>query len=278
MYIYKYIRRETHIYLARYHKRGLWAIKAKNGGVIHRHDKKLTTSAAVEKPHKFYPVDDVKKPLVNKRKHKPTKLRMGSEEGKLDPELKEKTFHIYKSFMTGVTKLEELGTVARELLSGFQQGLEILRRPPIDRTSELIEKIIKANETKRLQLYIEAGCINICDGVQSMSKLNTCLPGLRNHLSKAKSILDELECLLGDVGDKVEMKSPCLQELEMTDYATLMAIIYSMVKQDYAMQEKIVSSLNLTSSSAELEGYCLMWSLRPFVSDGVMDQAWRIFP
>ncbi|GAV85695.1 Ribosomal_L6e domain-containing protein/Ribosomal_L6e_N domain-containing protein [Cephalotus follicularis] len=58
-----------------YHKRGLWAIKAKNGGVFPRHDKKPTISAAVEKPPKFYPADDVKKPLVNKRNHKPTKLR-----------------------------------------------------------------------------------------------------------------------------------------------------------------------------------------------------------
>ncbi|GAB2289064.1 60S ribosomal protein L6 [Dionaea muscipula] len=29
----------------------------------------------MEKPSKFYPADDVKKPLINKRKHKPTKLR-----------------------------------------------------------------------------------------------------------------------------------------------------------------------------------------------------------
>ncbi|KAL8532599.1 hypothetical protein ACS0TY_008979 [Phlomoides rotata] len=31
--------------------------------------------ADVKKPPKFYPADDVKKPLSNKRKHKPTKLR-----------------------------------------------------------------------------------------------------------------------------------------------------------------------------------------------------------
>ncbi|KAF8396092.1 hypothetical protein HHK36_017704 [Tetracentron sinense] len=58
-----------------YHKRGLWAIKAKNGGVFPRHDSLPATPKPDEKPPKFYPADDVKKPLVNKRKPKPTKLR-----------------------------------------------------------------------------------------------------------------------------------------------------------------------------------------------------------
>ncbi|EOY09507.1 Ribosomal protein L6 family protein [Theobroma cacao] len=58
-----------------YHKRGLWAIKAKNGGVLPRHDPKPKAAAAPEKLPKFYPADDVKKPLLNKRKPKPTKLR-----------------------------------------------------------------------------------------------------------------------------------------------------------------------------------------------------------
>ncbi|XP_009354690.2 60S ribosomal protein L6-1 [Pyrus x bretschneideri] len=58
-----------------YHKRGLWAIKAKNGGAFPCHDKKPAADAPAVKPPKFYPADDVKKPLVNKRKPKPTKLR-----------------------------------------------------------------------------------------------------------------------------------------------------------------------------------------------------------
>ncbi|KAI3697367.1 hypothetical protein L6452_30340 [Arctium lappa] len=58
-----------------YHKRGLWAIKAKNGGAFPKHEKKAAAAAPVEKPPKFYPADDVKKPLVNKRKARPTKLR-----------------------------------------------------------------------------------------------------------------------------------------------------------------------------------------------------------
>jgi large subunit ribosomal protein L6e len=58
-----------------YHKRGLWAIKAKNGGVFPRHDPKPAAEKPLEKAPKFYPADDVKKPLLNKRKAKPTKLR-----------------------------------------------------------------------------------------------------------------------------------------------------------------------------------------------------------
>ncbi|KAM1047045.1 hypothetical protein ACFX13_027066 [Malus domestica] len=58
-----------------YHKRGLWALKAKNGGVFPRHDAKPAAETQPEKPPKFYPADDVKKPLVNKRKPRPTKLR-----------------------------------------------------------------------------------------------------------------------------------------------------------------------------------------------------------
>ncbi|KAI4387359.1 hypothetical protein MLD38_005197 [Melastoma candidum] len=58
-----------------YHRRGLWAIKAKNGGVLPRHDPKPKPVAASEKPSKYYPADDVKKPLVNKHKPRPTQLR-----------------------------------------------------------------------------------------------------------------------------------------------------------------------------------------------------------
>ncbi|XP_043713283.1 60S ribosomal protein L6-like [Telopea speciosissima] len=58
-----------------YHKRGHWAIKAKNGGDFPQHDAKPMAPKAEEKPLKFYRADDVKKPLVNKRKPKPTMLR-----------------------------------------------------------------------------------------------------------------------------------------------------------------------------------------------------------
>ncbi|KAM7486028.1 hypothetical protein LguiA_002037 [Lonicera macranthoides] len=46
-----------------YRKRGLWTIKAKNDGDFPKHDKKPANAAPAEKPSKFYPADDVKKPL-----------------------------------------------------------------------------------------------------------------------------------------------------------------------------------------------------------------------
>ncbi|XP_038701322.1 uncharacterized protein LOC119998158 isoform X3 [Tripterygium wilfordii] len=103
--------------------------------------------------------------------------------------------------MASVTKLEELGNFGSRLLSGFQQALELLRRPPINTTSKLIDNIIKANDTKRVKSYIATGCINNHDMVQNMSKLHTCLLGLQDHISNAKSTLDALESLVEDVAD-----------------------------------------------------------------------------
>ena len=53
-----------------YHRRGLWAIKAKNGGAFPKAEK----PTAVAEP-KFYPADDVKPRTASTRKPKPTKLR-----------------------------------------------------------------------------------------------------------------------------------------------------------------------------------------------------------
>ncbi|XP_031262228.1 uncharacterized protein LOC116120123 [Pistacia vera] len=231
---------------------------------------------------------------------------MGSEEGNLKSEWKEKVFQIFKEFMTRLAKLEELGAAGSKLLTGYQQGLEFLRQPPIDKTSKLIENIVKANETQRVKSYFEAGCINVHDSLQNMSKLRTSLLGLNDHIITAKGILNELEGLLEDVAGAIQTANECLAPLwdedsgsgldlqdttdkeistsshlqgpEMTDLAALMGIIYTMVKQDYVMQERIVTSLNLKSLSVELESYSLMWSLRPFINDEIVHQAWRLIP
>ncbi|CAN6453667.1 unnamed protein product [Victoria cruziana] len=60
-----------------YHKRGLWAIKAKHGGAFPTHKplEKPTETKAAEKPPKYYPADDVSTPIPRNRKPKPTKLR-----------------------------------------------------------------------------------------------------------------------------------------------------------------------------------------------------------
>uniref|UniRef100_A0A2P2KDY2 Uncharacterized protein MANES_13G105100 n=1 Tax=Rhizophora mucronata TaxID=61149 RepID=A0A2P2KDY2_RHIMU len=95
---------------------------------------------------------------------------MASEEGKLKANLKEKVFQTLKDFLTGVTKLEELGAIGSKFLSSFRQGLEFLRRPPINSKSELIAEILKANETKRLKSYVAAGCVTSHNSIQNTSK------------------------------------------------------------------------------------------------------------
>ncbi|XP_024024695.1 uncharacterized protein LOC21397865 [Morus notabilis] len=225
----------------------------------------------------------------------------------MESEEAEKIFTIFKEFMARVTEFDELVDFGSRLLVGFHQGLEFLRKSPIDKTSELVKNIISANETKRLRSYLVAGCIKTHDGEQNISKLNTCHVGLNDYLTKGKSMLNQLESLLEDVistlqtagrnsppfldkifadrtkegqttDDEEEIPSSDSEKVEVTDFGLLMGIIYSMVKQDYKMQERIVSALNLESSSGELETYRLMWSLRPFVNDDIMHQAWKLIP
>lgn len=210
----------------------------------------------------------------------------------------EKIFKIFSSFMARITKFEELVDVGNRYLIGFQQGLEFLRRPPIDTTSEIIDRVLKANMTRRLASYIQAGCLNPHDSKLNMNKLSTCHLGLLDNMNEAKSVMKELQCLIDDATEVVQASIhdlPCLQDkdsdfdvnflasgcnrnLGITDCAVLMAFVYGMVKQDYEMQEKIVSSLSLKSSSGELESFCQMWSLRPFIDDEIMQKAWELLP
>ncbi|KAJ0231426.1 FAD-binding protein [Hirschfeldia incana] len=215
-------------------------------------------------------------------------------------ELKQKVYNIFKDFMTGITKLEELDNAANTFLLRFQQGLCLLKRSPIAFSSKLIENILKNNETRRLKSYIEAGCINIDDAAQSTRALHTSLAGLSDHLIKAQSLLSELERLTDDVALAIETATklstqvdeesndelrqvtsdeeetvPFAQEPEVAEYATVIAVVYSMVKQNFVMQEKIVRGLSLKTSFDELGTYTMMWSLRPFVEDEIVNRAWK---
>ncbi|KAK4403881.1 hypothetical protein Sango_0756700 [Sesamum angolense] len=171
-------------------------------------------------------------------------------------ESKDEIIKIYSEFMLRITKFEELVSIGSRLLLGFHQALEV----------------------------------------------QTCHIGLKDHMNKAKIVMNELENLLDDAAsivqtakekyedinhnldsvitssDKEEVPLSDLSTPKVTDYATMMAIIYSMVKQDYTMQVRIASSLNLKSSPGELETYCQMWSLRPFVDDDIMHRAWSLVP
>ncbi|KAG2257603.1 hypothetical protein Bca4012_094768 [Brassica carinata] len=211
-------------------------------------------------------------------------------------ELKLKVYDIFKEFMTGITKLEELGNAANTFLLRFQLGLSLLKRSPIVTSSTLIKNLIKNNETRRLKSYIESGSIIIDDAAKSTKALHKSLSGLSDHLIKAQSLLSELERLTDEAietatttqldvesGDELRHVTSdeenetvhFLQEPEVTEYATVIAVVYSMVKQNYVMQEKIVRSLSLKTSFDELDTYTMMWSLRPFVEDEILNRAWK---
>ncbi|KMT07486.1 hypothetical protein BVRB_6g151030 [Beta vulgaris subsp. vulgaris] len=209
-------------------------------------------------------------------------------EGKVISNPDDEVREILAEFMVGVIKFEELVEVGRKSLIRFQQALEFLRHPSIYESSELVKNILKMNETMRVTAYIEAGCINAYDSTQSVVQMNTSLCNLQDCLTKANDIINNLENLMDKAGNALcmnsddqletelqgseqEVTSP--EKLDAANCASFMAVIYSMVKQDYTMQEKIVSSLNFKSSSDELESYRIMWTLRPFVDDDVVHQA-----
>ncbi|GER53256.1 chromodomain-helicase-DNA-binding protein 7 [Striga asiatica] len=212
-------------------------------------------------------------------------------------EPKDNIIQIYSGFMTKVAQFEELMSSGSTLLGGFQQALGFLGRPSISKTSPLVEHIVEAHGSRRILSYVESGCVNSHDSVQNVSKLHKCHIGLKDHINRSKIVINELEGLLDDAAsvmqtcgkkedEDLSYDSDILITLsdrekftrrEVADYAAMMAFVYSMVKQDYAMQFRIVSSLSYkSSSSGELETYCQMWALRPFVDDDVMQQAWDL--
>ncbi|KAL6758754.1 ribosomal protein L6 component of cytosolic 80S ribosome and 60S large subunit [Haematococcus lacustris] len=58
-----------------YKRRAVWAVKKKNGGQFPVHSKAEAEAAPAVRAPRFYPADDVPKPLSHKAVHKPTKLR-----------------------------------------------------------------------------------------------------------------------------------------------------------------------------------------------------------
>ncbi|KAI4329897.1 hypothetical protein MLD38_028230 [Melastoma candidum] len=225
---------------------------------------------------------------------------MESVDGGSPAELEKQLLQIYRDFMTRVTKFDESVAAGNNFLTSFQQGLGFLRRPPLDRRSELFESIIKANETSRLNAYFDAGCFTNNRAKQNLVKLQTCLQGLHKHLNEAKTLLSEMKSFLelatstiealnefssasylvnsqehiADQGE--EYASSVSLKLTRMEHIPLMASVYVMMKQDYVMQEKIVSALNMMTPSEELSSYCMMWSLRPYIDDETMQQAWKL--
>ncbi|CAH1430458.1 unnamed protein product [Lactuca virosa] len=214
--------------------------------------------------------------------------------------IQEKVVQIFSHFMERVAKYEEQVAAGNRFLDIFRQALDFIRRPSIDNTSQLFENVIKANNTDRMQSYIKAGCTHTSDRAENLNKLHKNHIQLLDIANKGNSIIKELESLVEDLNLVIESANETLpqdltpdlddilneeqivsfipEKSKVIDYAIIVALVYSMVKKDYLMQEKIVSTLNLKTSSGELETYCLMWSLRPFVNDEIMQKAWRLIP
>ncbi|CAM8912355.1 unnamed protein product [Rhodiola kirilowii] len=233
--------------------------------------------------------------------------RMEGETVELPSDAIERVVQLFRESMARVAEFEQLADSGKELLHGYRQGLEFLRRPPIKR-SDLVEKIINSNETQRLKSYFEERkCFNECDSVNNINKLNTCYCGLLDYLTRAKAFVTKLEVLkeetitamqcandasiqlckdpsniveeADDTSTSTEgsVSSPSHdQKHKISEYALMTDFIYNMVKKEYTMQEIIVTSLSFKTQSEELESYCLMWSLRPNFDDDVMAEAWEL--
>ncbi|XP_058747111.1 uncharacterized protein LOC131620109 [Vicia villosa] len=230
-------------------------------------------------------------------------------------ELKKQILNKFKDFMTGFTKIDELGTAGSKLLSGFQQALEFIRKPPIDASSKLVNSIIKANETERLKSYVNFELKVVLDELEDIqSNVRNILQSIHGKLSSLSDTDIDFEMNKQEIYNDLicasftryliitEIMEFWLTRLAIASYsgrpfchsrstdvtttkvkkntdsthlAALMVAIYGMVQQDYLMQERIVSALDLNVSSEELESYCLMWSLRPFINDELVHEAWK---
>ncbi|CAL4920051.1 unnamed protein product [Urochloa decumbens] len=219
---------------------------------------------------------------------------------------------VFMEFMTKVARFEELAESGNRLLARFYQELEYFRRPPIPTESDVMKQILKSNCTGRMRSYLEAGCRLHCQNISNINQLRSCEEGLKDHINKVKALLEELECLVEDVYsitltaslsalevsdshsiDNNLTTEPCIMEGVSTvqeddksadqldsdvSFVSVMVMVRNMLKLDYTMQEKIVSALSLKTPSSELQGYCLVWDLRPFIDDNVMHLAWKMCP
>eukprot|EP00250_Pteridium_aquilinum_P015291 c22499_g1_i2 orf=197-919(+) len=205
-------------------------------------------------------------------------------------------------FILRVLRFEEMHRLSSKLISGYQQELEKLRRPPLDKSSSMLKDLLKSIPSSRMARYQEADCHHAHSDQQSLAKLNMYTNGLREHISGAQSIVEHLEKLvekvtglmdadlhllttenelenthLDESSDGVE-QVPCPGEpnaasWRTSDFAILMSSILSMLEKDLQMQALVVADLSLDVDSDRLQTYAQMWSLRPFVDDALLHQA-----
>ncbi|XP_052162559.1 uncharacterized protein LOC127779715 isoform X1 [Oryza glaberrima] len=228
---------------------------------------------------------------------------MANEEATTSPQasVEDKANRVFLDFMTKVAQYDELVDAGKRALMMFHQELEHFRRPKLLTESGAISEIVKSNLSDRMRSYLEAGCTHHNENIQNMNKLHSCQEKLNDHISKAKLLLEELHILEEDVYSTT-LKA-CLSSLRHMDdcpddnsltnifsedeqqsgdlldkavsCASVMVLVHNMLKLDYTMQEKIVKALCIKTTSSELEGYCQMWDLRPYIDDNVIQLAWQ---
>uniref|UniRef100_A0ACD5UJ43 Uncharacterized protein n=2 Tax=Avena sativa TaxID=4498 RepID=A0ACD5UJ43_AVESA len=170
-----------------------------------------------------------------------------------------------------------------------------------------MDEIVRSNCTDRMRSYLESGCSLHYQNISNLRHLHSCERELEDYINEANAVLKKLQRLVEDAYDATLTAN--LSAVKVPDYSTadskmnheyhfteekqeqpadeldrdsslvtVMILVHNMLKLDYTMQEKIVRSLSLKSSSAEIESYRLMWDLRPYVDGSVMDLAWKSCP
>ncbi|XP_024364177.1 uncharacterized protein [Physcomitrium patens] len=209
-----------------------------------------------------------------------------------------------------VVSLEDMSKLSSQMLAVFQQELEMFRRSPLNNSSVLIQ-VLASQASERLVAYQEAGYRHCHTDHAVLVKLDNALKGLQNHVQQARGVMEEIQGLLGeangimhedlsarlnnvalidgegssepaqeeDVGQgagchvQVTSLRTKVRQLFTPDYVTTMAAIYTMLQQDFTMQERVVGTLGLDLSSELLQNYQMMWTLRPFVDESVVEEA-----
>ncbi|KAG6505471.1 hypothetical protein ZIOFF_037827 [Zingiber officinale] len=205
--------------------------------------------------------------------------------------LGENITRIFRDYMTKVTEFEELADVGKRFLTEFHRVTAMFRTVELQKTSNNISRIIDANWNEHMKTYVEAGCKQQSQSVQNMynseALLNEldCLKedaiAITEAATKSATALDDSFCeeMLKDISFE-EGKEPLPKHPQDTSISEvmLMKIISDMLKLDYAMQKNIVLNLNIGTSVSELEGYCLLWNLHPYIDDDIIHRAWQYVP
>ncbi|OEL33321.1 hypothetical protein BAE44_0005655 [Dichanthelium oligosanthes] len=194
---------------------------------------------------------------------------------------------VFVDFMTKVAQYEELAESGNRLLVRFRQELECFRRPPIPTESDVMNEILKSNCTGRMSLVLIFFLFLV--------PVRSCEDGLKDHINKVENVYGiTLTASLSalkvpdshSINNKLATESCIMEEEDKSadqldsdvSFVSVMVIVGNMLKLDKTMQEKIVSALSLKTPSSELEGYCLMWDLRPYIDNSVMQLAWKMCP